>query len=157
MTWEVTEDSPVLKPRRGILRKGMTGEVLASRVSADDVRQLQEIVASRVDPRLKTISDCVRDAIVDWLEKFYIEADMVEMELFNTFQRTRIEEQFYIKTERIERNEQLFHGFDTQLKQAKFNRDEERLTELKAQAVTLSTVCGNENFRDQLLKLVEEY
>lgn len=43
------------------------------RASSSEIRKIDEIVASRIEPELKTRSDVINDALHRWLENFFAE------------------------------------------------------------------------------------
>lgn len=51
-------------------KKGQT-EQAQFRVASMNVRRIEEICASKIDPRIKTKSDAYQDAVALWLEDFY--------------------------------------------------------------------------------------
>lgn len=63
------DDSDAARQRytKGDVKRGQT-EVVQCRADAFHVRRIDEIVASRIDPSLKTRSDVLQDALAMWLE-----------------------------------------------------------------------------------------
>lgn len=63
------EDTEAKRDRytKSDVRRGNT-EVIQCRADAFHVRRVDEIVASRIDPALKTRSDVMQDALAMWLE-----------------------------------------------------------------------------------------
>jgi hypothetical protein len=105
--------------------RGQT-EMFSCRLYANNLRMLDEIIHSGLDPRLKTKSDCVQDAvqlfIEDWVEKY---ADGLS---------GRTLRMFWLEQRRAqqENRDNFLTSFDSDLETAKKNRDKQGLQSLLA-------------------------
>jgi hypothetical protein len=72
----VVEPTPIAKgkPRRYATRNQVArgeSDFVGFRCSLASIRQMDEIVASRVEEELQTRSDVLQDAVVKWIDDFY--------------------------------------------------------------------------------------
>ena len=60
-------------------------DLISFRLPADTLRKMDELVASRFDPELKTRSDCLNDAVHCWMEKILEENSDAVPRLHDSF------------------------------------------------------------------------
>lgn len=66
-------DKPKSRRHTRAANQSKETDLISFRASTAEVRKMDEIAASRIDPALKTRSDIINDAIHQWLDKFFEE------------------------------------------------------------------------------------
>lgn len=155
MSWEL--ENTEIRMLRGKLEKGSVGEHINFRANPYYFRKLEEILASQINPLYKTVSDCLRDALADWVEKFLNDNDVKDLELYNDFMRYKKREKIMELVDRREQDERFILTLEDQIKRAFQEKDQHYLTELKELGGEMATISYDVVYRERLLKVVNDY
>lgn len=158
MPWPVEDESPksnIIPLRRGELPRGSTGEVTSFRISPEHLAQIQELVAARIDPRLKTASHVFRDAITSWLHSFHSDySGQIPDHISRGFQRLTNAELLADELFELNFNKQFLDDLRITHNNAIISRSPLALERIRTKAYIQYDLTDVESFREEIVQIV---
>jgi hypothetical protein len=119
----------------------------------DQLRQCQELVAAKSDPRLKTVSHILRDAVYSWLHAFH-DTYAVAPELSSAWSRIQRAERLEDISSESDFVRSFISTLDREYQAAMQDRDHSRIQRIRANAWEEYDSTSSDRLRTEIERIL---
>ncbi len=155
-SWEFSDGSDQVNDVTSIFkhtknRPGVPTERINARCDERVIRAIQVMVESGVDPRVKTMSDVVRDALVNWLAVAPERLGIQDTDLGMNITRFIHQERFYYEQSIEERDHEFLASMREAVEKARIRSDYDKLIGLRAHAFKVANRSSDKWFTEAVM------